>query len=85
MTTMTAPIAILGVPTALGGHLSGMELAPAGLRALGLVERLRARPGLAASSIEDTGDLEITPGFIPDADPRAKNRARDLRVPAAPP
>ena len=75
MTAMSAPIAILGVPTALGGHLSGMELAPAGLRALGLVERLRARPGLAASSIEDTGDLEISPGFIPDPDPRAKNRA----------
>jgi arginase len=72
---MTAPIAILGVPTALGGHLSGMEFAPSGLRALGLVERLRARPGFADATIEDTGDLEITPGFIPDPDPRAKNRA----------
>ena len=75
MTPMTAPIAILGVPTALGGHLSGMELAPAGLRALGLVERLRARPGLAATPIEDAGDLDIDPGFIADPDPRAKNRA----------
>jgi arginase len=72
---VAAPIAILGVPTALGGHLSGMELAPAGLRALGLVEQLGARPGLADATIEDLGDLEITPGFIPDADPRAKNRA----------
>jgi arginase len=65
--TMSGPIVVVGVPTALGGHLSGMELAPAGLRRLGLLERL---PG----SVVDAGDLEIEPGFRVDDDPRAKNR-----------
>lgn len=68
-------IAIVGVPTALGGHLSGMELTPAGLRELGLLDRLRARPGLAGATFRDVGDLRIEPGFRPDPDPRAKNRA----------
>ena len=72
---MAAPIAIVGVPTALGGHLSGMEFAPAGLRALGLVDMLRAAPGLAGVELRDAGDLAIEPGFRPDPDPRAKNRA----------
>ena len=44
---MDSPIAMIGVPTALGGHLSGMEETPAGMRALGFVDRLRERPGLA--------------------------------------
>ncbi len=69
------PIVVLGIPTALGGHLSGMELAPQGLRELGLAGRLRARPGLADVELRDGGDLEIEPGFRPDGDPRAKNRA----------
>jgi arginase len=68
-------IVILGVPTALGGHLPGMERAPAGLRALGLLDVLRARPGLADSRLVDAGDLVISPGFREDVDPRAKNRA----------
>ena len=72
---MAAPIALVGVPTALGGHLSGMELSPAGLRALGLVEMLRARPGLAGVDVRDAGDVATDPGFQPDPDPRAKNRA----------
>ena len=75
MPLMAAPIAVVGVPTALGGHLSGMELSPAGLRALGLVEMLRARPGLAGADVRDAGDVAIDPGFLPDPDPRAKNRA----------
>jgi arginase len=75
MPVMAAPIAIVGVPTALGGHLSGMELAPAGMRALGLVEMLRAMPGLAGTEVRDAGDVAIEPGFRPDPDPRAKNRA----------
>jgi len=74
MTGMTAPIVIVGVPTALGGHLSGMETTPAGLRALGLAAALAGRPGLAGASWRDAGDLAIEPGFIPDPDPRAKNR-----------
>jgi arginase len=68
-------IAIVGVPTALGGHLPGMELTPAGLRALGLLDRLRARPGLAAIDLRDAGDLPIEPGFRRDPDRRAGNRA----------
>ena len=72
---MDAPIAIVGVPTSLGGHLSGMERTPAGLRELGLLEGLRARPGLARVELRDAGDLTIDPGFRPDPDPRAKNRA----------
>jgi arginase len=75
MLLMAAPIAMVGVPTALGGHLSGMEFSPAGLRALGLVEMLRARPGLAGADVRDAGDVAIDPGFRPDPDPRAKNRA----------
>jgi arginase len=69
-------IVLLGVPTALGGHLAGMELAPRGLRDLGLLEQLRTRPGLAGVELRDSGDLRIEPGFHADADPRAKNRAR---------
>jgi arginase len=72
---MTQSIAIVGVPSALGGHLAGMELTPAGLRTLGLVERLGERPGLAGVAIADAGDLRIEPGFREDPDPRAKNRA----------
>src|SRR3954469_698086 len=75
MTVMAAPIAIVGVPTALGGHVSGMELAPAGLRALGLVEMLRSRPGLEGVDVRDARDVAIEHGFIPAPDPRAKNRA----------
>ena len=66
---MAGRIALLGVPTALGGHLAGMELAPAGLRALGLADRLRM-----ALDVVDAGDVPIEPGFRPDDDPRAKNR-----------
>jgi arginase len=72
---MDAAIAVIGVPTALGGHLSGMEATPAGLRELGLLDRLRDRPGLAGVDVRDAGDLAIEPGFRPDPDPRAKNRA----------
>lgn len=72
---MNGSIVIVGVPTALGGHLSGMELAPAGLRELGLVDRLRARPRLGAIEVRDAGDLVIDPGFRPDPDLRARNRA----------
>lgn len=73
---MSGAIAIVGVPTALGGHLPGMELTPAGLRDLGLLDRLRARPGLAGADLRDMGDLPIEPGFRPDPDRRASNRAQ---------
>ena len=52
-----------------------MELAPRGLRELGLLDALEARPGLAGVPIDDVGDLSIEPGFRADPDPRAKNRS----------
>jgi arginase len=76
MPAMTRPIVIVGVPTSLGGHLAGMERTPAGLRELGLLAALRARPMLDGVEVRDAGDLAIDPGFMPDDDPRAKNRAR---------
>ncbi len=75
MTGMRGSIAMLGVPTALGGHLSGMERTPAGLRAAGLVEAIRGREALRDVDVRDMGDVPIDPGFRPDPDPRAKNRA----------
>lgn len=75
MPVMHAQIVLAGVPTSLGGHLSGMEGTPAGLRAAGLAEAIRARPGLAALDLRDAGDLVIDPGFQHDDDRRARNRA----------
>jgi arginase len=67
-------IALIGSPTALGGHFGGMEATPQALRAAGLVDRIRARPGLANTPITDHGDTRNEPGWAPDPDPRAKNR-----------
>jgi len=67
-------IALIGSPTALGGHFGGMEATPEALREAGLVDRLRARPGLTRTSIVDRGDVTNEPGWAPDPDPRAKNR-----------
>jgi len=53
-----------------------MERTPGELRSLGLVEAVRARPGLADATFTDAGDLPIEPGFVPDPDRRAKNLAR---------
>ena len=61
------------MPTALGGPQRD-ELAPAGLRELGVVERMRARLGDA--EIYDAGDLEDRAGLCADPDPRAKNAGR---------
>ena len=68
------PVVVVGVPTALGGHLSGMERTPDELRRLGLLERLRRDPRFDGREIRDAGDVPIEPGFQPDPDPRAKNR-----------
>ena len=73
---MSGPIVIVGSPTSLGGHFGGMERTPAELRRLELLERLRDRPGLAAATFVDRGDAGNDPGWAPDDDPRAKNRAR---------
>jgi arginase len=68
-------IALIGSPTALGGHFGGMEQTPRALRDAGLVDQLRARPGLAGIPIVDRGDVPNQPGWAPDPDPQAKNRA----------
>jgi arginase len=67
-------IAIVGSPTALGGHFAGMERGPEALRRSGLIDRLRAIPSLAGSTIVDHGDVPNEPGWAADDDPRAKNR-----------
>lgn len=66
-------LVILGVPTALGGHLGGMERTPGRLRAAGLVDRLAETLGVP---VVDAGDVPIDPGFVPDPHPRAKNADR---------
>lgn len=71
---MTNTIAIVGSPTALGGHFGGMERGPAELRAAGLIDRLRSRPGLAGATFIDHGDAPNDPGWAPDPDPVMKNR-----------
>ena len=72
------PIVIVGVPTALGGHLSGMELTPAGLRALGPGRAARgpARVCAGVDGARRRRPARSSPGSVPDPDPRAKNRAR---------
>ena len=77
------PIVIVGSPTALGGHFAGMERTPAELRRRGLADRLAARPALDGATWRDHGDAANDPGWAPDPDPRAKNRARHRRLPGA--
>jgi arginase len=67
-------IAILGSPTALGGHFPGMDKGPAALRGARVVERLRAKSGFAGVSLVDVGDVPNDPGWAIDDDPIMKNR-----------
>ncbi|MFP5342589.1 MAG: arginase family protein [Candidatus Limnocylindria bacterium] len=69
------PVVIAGSPTALGGHFAGMERTPGELRRLGLPAVLAERPGLRDVAWTDAGDAPNEPGWAPDPDPRAKNRA----------
>ena len=75
---MADRIVIVGSPTALGGHFSGMERTPGELRRHGLLSGLAARPGLGQTTWTDHGDATNDPGWAEDPDPRAKNRARLL-------
>ena len=75
---MTDTIAMVGSPTALGGHFPGMDKGPNALRQVGLLDRLRARKGLAGMSIVDNGDAPIEAGWAADDDPFMKNRQRIL-------
>jgi arginase len=76
MPTTARPVVIVGSPTALGGHFGGMERTPAGLRRLGLLDRLREADDLADVSWVDAGDARNEPGWVADDDRRAKNRER---------
>ena len=75
MTGSPGSIAIVGSPTALGGHFGGMEHGPRLLRDAGLIDLLAGRPGLAGRTIVDHGDVPNDPGWAADDDLRAKNRA----------
>jgi arginase len=76
LATMTnrSPIAIVGSPTALGGHFAGMERTPDVLRQAGLAARLAAAPALDGVIWTDPGDVPNDPGWASDPDPRARNR-----------
>lgn len=76
LAAMTDTIAIVGSPTALGGHFGGMERGPGALRAAGLVDRLRAIDTFSATTFVDHGDAPNDPGWAPDDHPTMKNRDR---------
>lgn len=74
--TQPRPIAIVGSPTALGGHFAGMDKGPEALRATHVIDRVRARTELAGVPFTDYGDVPLDPGWAPDPDPFMKNRDR---------
>ncbi len=53
-----------------------MERSPQALRAAGVLTRFAERLGPGAAALVDHGDAPNDPGWAPDPDPRAKNRAR---------
>lgn len=67
----------IGAPSSAGAHHAGQELAPAALRAAGLIERLRA----AGMPVADGGDLPVT-AFEPGVPPY-RNLAAVVRVASA--
>ena len=64
-------IALIGAPTSAGSHGPGAELAPAALRAAGLVARLEA----AGFQVNDLGDGPMQVHTADDEHPRARNAA----------
>ncbi len=75
-TPRAATIAIVGSPTALGGHFAGMDQGPTALRGARLLDRLGSKPGLAGATFVDHGDAPIDAGWAADPDPLMKNRDR---------
>jgi arginase len=73
---LSPSIAMVGSPTALGGHFPGMDKGPSALRQVGFLDRLRGRSGLADLAITDHGDAPIEAGWAPDDDPFMKNRQK---------
>ena len=76
MIELSPAVAMVGSPTALGGHFPGMDKGPNALRQVGFMDRLRARKGLADTPITDNGDAPIELGWAADDDPFMKNRQR---------
>ena len=76
---MTDTIAIVGSPTALGGHFGGMERGPEALRNAGFVDRLRGIAAFASTTFVDHGDAPNDPGWAADPDPVMKNRQRIIQ------
>jgi arginase len=75
------PVVMIGIPAALGGWwpeladaIVGMTQAPAGMRRLGIVDRIRAADAAVGARLTDVGDVPIDPGFRADTDPVMKNR-----------
>ena len=79
----TSPIAIVGIPTALGGHLAGMELAPSGLRAAGLVDRPARSTGTPDHGPVRRRQPRYRARIPAGCRPAREEPGRDRRVPAA--
>ncbi|HEY2506383.1 MAG TPA: arginase family protein [Streptosporangiaceae bacterium] len=60
---------LIGVPTSAGAHHAGQDLAPAALRAAGLLDRLQAR----GVPVSDAGDLPGSVFAVDAGHPRYRN------------
>jgi arginase len=70
------PVGVIGVPTSAGAFAPGQELAPAALRAAGLLDLLRD----AGTDVRDHGDREVW-RWRPDRErPRAQNLAMVVEI-----
>jgi arginase len=67
---------LIGVPSSAGAHHAGQELAPAALRAAGLLSRLAA----AGVDVTDRGDLPGAVFAVDSEHPRARNIPAVVRV-----
>jgi arginase len=69
-------LTILGVPTSAGAHHAGQDLAPAALRAHGLLDRLRA----CGMQVRDAGDVAGEVFAVDRSDATARNVDAVVRV-----
>jgi arginase len=73
---MSMELTIIGAPCSAGAHHAGLERGPAGLRAAGLVERLREY----GSDVRDAGDLAPRVFTHDPAHPQARNREQVVQA-----
>lgn len=71
---MSRSLTIIGAPCSAGAHHGGLEHGPAGLRAAGLLERLREH----GCDVHDAGDLTARVFANDPAHPTARNREQVL-------